>query len=185
MIRLLALFTMFIIAIMVTTDRPIETVSIAIELPYIESTPYRQWNIPYPVSQEEIYCLALNTYFEAQGEVPDGQFAVADVVMFRVNHGRYPDSICGVIKKGVYPAWSTDMPIKDRCHFSWYCDRKPDDPVNGQAFAAAMYVAETVLNDPKYIPVIEYGLFYHNKQVNPYWAEGEVIIADIGNHLFY
>ena len=48
-----------------------------------------------------------------------------------------------------------------------------------------MYVAETVLNDPKYIPVIEYGLFYHNKQVNPYWAEGEVIIADIGNHLFY
>jgi N-acetylmuramoyl-L-alanine amidase len=185
MIRLLALLTMFVITVVVTTDRPIETVSIAIEVPHTKSHPYRLWNISYPVSQEEIYCLALNTYFEARGEEPDGQFAVADVVMHRVNHGKYPDTICGVIKKGVYPTWSRDFPVKDKCHFSWYCNGKSDEPVDGQAFAAAMYVAETVLNDPKYIPVIEYGLYYHGKEVNPYWAEGEVIIADIGNHLFY
>ena len=143
------------------------------------------WNISYPVSDKEIHCMALNIYFEARGETPDGQFAVAEVVMHRVNHSSYPDTICGVIKQGVYPKWSPDMPLKNKCHFSWYCDRKPDNPIDSEAFEAAMYVAKTVINDPKYINVIDYALFYHARDVNPFWADDMHVVADIGNHIFY
>ena len=166
-------------------ETPVEYVTIPIAIPQGPEKPYRQWNISYPVSQEELGCLALNIYFESRGEEPDGQFAVADVVMHRVNHFKYPNTVCGVVKKGVYPSWSKDMPLKYKCHFTWYCDRKPDDPVDGEAFATAMYVATTVLNDPKYIPVISYGLYYHAEYVNPEWAEGRVVIASLGKHLFY
>ena len=166
-------------------ESPVEYSTYKLDIPEIESHPYRQWNISYPVSQEELGCLALNIYFESRGEEPDGQFAVADIVMHRVNNFGYPNTVCGVVKKGVYPSWSQDMPIKYKCHFTWYCDRKPDNPVDGPAFARAMYVATTVLNDPNYIPVIAYGLYYHADYVNPEWAEGREVIANLGKHLFY
>jgi len=160
-------------------------VTVKIDIPTTETHIFRQWNVSYPVSAEELGCLALNIYFEARGEDPDGQFAVADIVMHRVNNFDYPNTICGVVKKGVYPKWSPLMPIKYKCHFSWFCDRKSDTPVDIEAFKAAMYVASTVLNDPMYVPVIEYGLYYHADYVNPEWAEGRILIVSLGKHLFY
>ena len=50
---------------------------------------------------DEIECLALNIYHEARSESLAGQFAVADVVMNRVAHKRYPNTICGVVKHAV------------------------------------------------------------------------------------
>lgn len=166
-------------------ERPVEMRTFVLEIPHVEPTVYRQWNISYPVSDKELHCLALNVYFEARSEDPDGQFAVADVVMHRVNHFDYPNTICGVVKQGVYPSWSPDVPLKNKCHFSWYCDRKPDNPIDSDAFEAAMYVANTVLNDHKYIPVVEYALFYHADYVTPHWAEDARVVAVVGNHLFY
>ena len=162
-----------------------ERVTIQLDIPYWESPPFRLWNISYPVSDKELHCLALNVYFEARGEHPDGQFAVADVVMWRVNHSEYPDTICGVVQEGVYPSWNPTVPLKNKCQFSWFCDRKPDVPLDIDAFEAAMYVADTVLNDPNYIPVVHYALFYHADEVSPDWAEERLAVAVIGNHLFY
>ena len=159
-------------------------VTIQLDIPYQESLPFRPWNIEYPVSEKELHCLALNVYFEARGEEPDGQFAVADVVMHRVNHFEYPDTICGVVQEGVYPSWNPTVPLKNKCQFSWFCDRKPDTPFDLEAFEAAMYVATVVLGDD-YHPVIEYGLYYHTHDVNPDWAEEKLQVASIGNHLFY
>lgn len=167
------------------TPEAMAMVTIKIDNPTAETHIFRQWNVSYPISEEELGCLALNIYFEARGEKSIGQFAVADIVMHRVNNFDYPNTICGVVKKGVYPSWSKTMPFKYKCHFTWYCDRKPDNPVDGPAFAAAMYVARTVLNDPFYLPVITYGLYYHAAYVNPEWAEGRVVIASLGKHLFY
>jgi len=166
---------------------PVETVAVHIDIPKAASPPmpYRRWNLSYPVSNKELECLALNIYFEARGEDPDGQFAVADIVMHRVNHTQYPNTICGVVKEGRYTEWNTKYPIKHKCHFSWYCDRKSDVPTNTKAYKEATYVADVVLNDPDYIPVIEYGIFYHARYVSPEWAENKKMIADIGNHLFY
>ena len=45
-------------------------------------------------------CLSEALYFEARGETVKGQFAVAEVILNRVDSPRYPDSICGVINQG-------------------------------------------------------------------------------------
>jgi spore germination cell wall hydrolase CwlJ-like protein len=42
-------------------------------------------------------CLAAAIFFEARDQPIDGQRAVADVVMNRVESNRWPDGICGVV----------------------------------------------------------------------------------------
>ena len=182
---LMTLFIMIFITGAYIVEAPVKYTSYNLEVPFSEPQPYRQWNISYPVSDKELHCLALNVYFEARDQDPDGQFAVADVVMHRVNHSNYPDTICGVVKQGVYHTWSPDMPRKDMCHFHWYCDRLSDNPIDSDAFEAAMYVATTVLKDPDYIPVIEYALMYHADYMVPYWAGSYQKITSIGQHVFY
>ena len=51
---------------------------------------------PYVPTERE-HCMALNIYHEARSENMAGKFAVADVVLNRVNDRRYPDTVCGVI----------------------------------------------------------------------------------------
>ena len=83
-------------------------------------------------SQPELYCLAQNIYFEAKSEPLAGQYAVADVVLNRVNDTRYPNTICEVVYEGpIKESWKTkqdpDLPENERvyypkrnqCQFSW------------------------------------------------------------------
>jgi spore germination cell wall hydrolase CwlJ-like protein len=49
-------------------------------------------------------CLALNIYHEARSESFDGQYAVAHVVINRVQDHRWPDSICEVVKHSMMVA---------------------------------------------------------------------------------
>ena len=68
-------------------------------------------------------CLALNIYFEAQNQPVEGQIAVSQVVMNRVRDARFPDEVCKVVKQGAHSK-KTGLPLRWRCHFSWYCDGK-------------------------------------------------------------
>jgi len=45
----------------------------------------------------EIYCLAQNIYFEAGNQPLAGKIAVSQVVLNRVEHYAYPDTVCGVV----------------------------------------------------------------------------------------
>ena len=47
--------------------------------------------------QDELDCLAKNIYFEARGESLTGKIAVANVTMNRVEHHKYPSTVCGVV----------------------------------------------------------------------------------------
>ena len=81
-----------------------------------------------PVSDDrlnETYCMAQNIYYEARGESLKGKQAVGNVVLNRVDHHKYPDTVCGV----VYEArlWNGKV-IRDMCQFAWYCDGLKDDP---------------------------------------------------------
>ena len=59
-------------------------------------------------NQPELYCLAQNIYFEAKSEPLAGQYAVADVVLNRVQDTRYPNTICEVVKEGpIKESWKT------------------------------------------------------------------------------
>ena len=65
-------------------------------------------------SAAEINCLAEAIYYEARGESFTGQAAVAEVIMNRVNHRVYPDTICGVVYEGSERVTG--------CQFSFTCD---------------------------------------------------------------
>ena len=49
---------------------------------------------------EDLYCLALNSYWEARGEKFDDKLATAQVVMNRVDSEQYPEDVCSVITEG-------------------------------------------------------------------------------------
>jgi len=152
--------------------------------PQPEETRIRSpWYHTYPVTAADIQCLALNIYFEARSDPTVGQYAVADVVMYRMMHYNFPDTICSVVKDGVFREWQQDMPVKWRCSFTWYCDRKSDVPTEKKAFGIAMYIARDVLFNPDYEPEVPYALYYHAEYVDPEW--GFTFVAKRGTHLFY
>ena len=53
----------------------------------------------YAFADEEVMCLAETIYFEARGESVAGQLAVGLVVFNRVEHPKYPDTVCGVTRQ--------------------------------------------------------------------------------------
>ena len=59
----------------------------------------RDWLSEQPVGKldEQTRCLAEALYFEARGESVRGQFAVAEVILNRVDSALFPDTVCGVI----------------------------------------------------------------------------------------
>ena len=59
----------------------------------------REWLDAQPHARggAEWRCLAEALYFEARGETVKGQFAVAEVILNRVESTRFPSSICCVL----------------------------------------------------------------------------------------
>lgn len=125
-----------------------------------------------------LMCMAMAIYFEARSEPESGQYAVAEVIMNRVNSPRYPMDVCSVIK---YDPGSGDTD----CHFSFWCDGKAeiiDDPA---AFERALGISIDVLTET-YQPLLpEEAMWYHAGHVQPGWAERLTLVAEKGNHLFY
>ena len=50
-------------------------------------------------NEQEVRCLAENIYFEARNQSIPGQIAVALVVLNRVEHPNFPNTVCGVVKQ--------------------------------------------------------------------------------------
>lgn len=125
-----------------------------------------------------LMCLVTAVYFEARSEPLDGQYAVAEVIMNRVESPRFPDTVCGVIKQDLGP--------KDHdCQFSFYCDGKPEVFKNPEALETALTVATDVLSSERGA-VIDTGgaLFYHTDYVNPSWSRQMVETLRAGSHIF-
>lgn len=130
---------------------------------------------------EAVMCLALNVYWETRGQAYVEQLAVSHVVMNRVADTRYPNTICEVVKQG---KTRDGKIVLNQCQFSWYCDGKPDEPVQNKAWHTAVYVAEQVYH--RTIPDITEGAtHYHAVYVTPAWAAKKIRITQIGLHWFY
>ena len=82
------------------------------------------------VDEKELLCMAKNIFFEAAIESTAGKLAVAQVTLNRVNSKYYPNTVCGVVYEGLHYTTSNglQLPVRDRCQFSWYCDGKGDEP---------------------------------------------------------
>ncbi|WJE87924.1 endolysin [Phage C48C1] len=134
------------------------------------------------VSNEDLECLALNVYHEARSESLAGQYAVADVVLNRVESPIYPNNVCDVVYQGIM--WE-GFPVRDKCQFSWYCDGKSDHPTETDSWYRAIGVAVNILHNDQFRGITESATHYHTEYVNPTWNKSMNYIGRIGNHLFY
>ncbi|MFT6674527.1 MAG: spore germination cell wall hydrolase CwlJ-like protein [Sulfitobacter sp.] len=138
----------------------------------------RQWidDQPKASGSEQWRCLAEALYFEARGETVKGQFAVAEVILNRVESKRYPSTPCGVIHQGTGK--------KYQCQFTYTCDGHKEVIAEPRAFARVSKVARASLDGKA--PVLTDGAtHYHTTSVNPRWSRVYTRTARIGVHLFY
>ncbi len=121
-------------------------------------------------------CLTDAIYYEAANEPDAGQRAVAQVILNRMRHPTYPNSVCGVIYQG--------SERRTGCQFSYSCDgsmaRIPARP----AWLRAQRVAAQALAGSVYAPV-GMATHYHATYVDPYWAPSLNFVGTIGAHRFY
>lgn len=119
---------------------------------------------------KSLMCLAVAIYFEARSEPIDGQLAVAEVVMNRVEDGRYPDTICDVV-------------FADSA-FSFTRDGKPDrlPKKDTEAKRKALQIASSVMHGSR---VGVTSTHYHTVSVEPFWSSHYDYDGIIGHHMFY
>lgn len=127
------------------------------------------------VLDEAPRCLALALYWEAKTEGREGMLAVASVILNRVAHPQFPNTVCAVVTQG------GEQPP---CQFSWWCDGKSDRPTEARAWTLARDLAEAALADP---PPDRTGgaLFFHNTRIATPWVRQRQRTAQIGRHVFY
>jgi len=127
----------------------------------------------------EIACIAMAIYFEARSEPLDGQVAVANTIMNRVASPRFPDTPCDVVQQG--RSWNGHM-LRDQCHFSYYCDGKPEVIADQEAYTLALSIA---VNWANLVDITSGATYYHRVDVNPYWSDNLNVSRKIGRHIFY
>ena len=121
-------------------------------------------------------CLTQAIYYEAASEPDAGQRAVAQVVLNRVAHPSYPNTVCGVVYQG--------SERRTGCQFSFTCDGALARVPSRMFWLRAENVARAALAGYVYAPV---GLatHYHTIAVHPYWADKLNYLLTIGAHRFY
>lgn len=128
-------------------------------------------------ADRQLECLALAIYFEARGESEHAQSAVAHVVVNRSTHEAFPATYCDVVRDG------GERPLY-RCQFSWWCDGRPDDPTDRDAWQRALDLAAAAVADDADDPTGG-ALWFHHRDVKPSWRTAFRRTAMIGSHVFY
>ena len=116
----------------------------------------------------ELECLADAVYFESKGEPLSGQLAVAEVIINRTTSGRFPTTICSVVRQ---PG-----------QFSFVRGGRIPDAPSGQQYRTATAIAKVALADVWDSPAAK-ALYFHARRVSPGWNRARV--ATIGNHIFF
>lgn len=127
---------------------------------------------------KQLECLTRNIYWEAASEPFEGKVAVAQVTMNRMESGKFPSSVCGVVhQKNVFYE-------KVVCQFSWYCESNHKvKPIHKPMWRESEEVAKKVLLEGFRLPSLHNALYYHADYVNPGWRHPK--IEKIGRHIFY
>ena len=128
--------------------------------------------------ERKLQCMTQNIYWEAASEPAEGKLAVAQVVMNRVESGKFPNDPCQVVhqKNVIYE--------RVLCQFSWYCEQNfKTKPVHKKLWDESAEAAKMVMIDGFRLPELKDALYYHADYVNPQWNKKQV--AKIGRHIFY
>ena len=121
-------------------------------------------------------CLTSAIYYEAGQESPDGQRGVAQVILNRVRHPAFPNSVCGVVYQGATRVTG--------CQFTFTCDGSMTRRPVPALWNRARDIAGAMLAGGVYA-VVGQATHYHADYVVPYWAASLVKTRVEGAHLFY
>lgn len=125
--------------------------------------------------ERAIDCLAGAMWYEA-GESDGGQRAVAQVVLNRVRHPAFPNTICGVVFQG--------SERETGCQFTFTCDGAMQRVPSQTAFDRARARAREML-DGKVWRDVGLATHYHTDWVHPVWSARLDKIAQVDTHLFF
>jgi spore germination cell wall hydrolase CwlJ-like protein len=123
-----------------------------------------------------LQCMTEAIYYEAATEPVEGRRAVAQVILNRLRHPAYPNSVCGVVFQG--------SERRTGCQFSFTCDGSLGRAPMAPYWQQARQLAEEALAGYVHRPV-GYATHYHANYVVPYWASSLTKSANIGTHIFY
>lgn len=122
-----------------------------------------------------IECLTQAVYYEAAADGPQGERAVAQVILNRVRHPGFPSSICGVIYEGANAPG---------CQFTFTCDGSLGKSPAPALWKEAREIAVEELTGKVFAPV-GHATHYHADYVLPYWADSLDKSVQIGHQIFY
>ncbi|MNG04865.1 Cell Wall Hydrolase [compost metagenome] len=101
--------------------------------------------------------------------------AVASVVMNRLGHEGFPDTVCAVVKQGSETK---------NCQFSWWCDGRSDQVQEETQYTIAKEIARKALN--KQLNDRTHGaMYFHDRNVHPDWASKYIKTTETSMFLFY
>ena len=112
----------------------------------------------------EVRCLETAIHYEAKGESVAGKIAVGNVVLNRVASGKFPKTVCEVVKQ--------------KKQFSWY--KGNDEKFNSTTSTATKFAAQKAMQAKR-----DDVLFFHATYVMPKWSKSLSKQFTIGNHIFY
>ena len=128
--------------------------------------------------EQEQHCLATAIYREARGETIKGQVLVAETVINRTKDGKYPSTICKVVKQK-----GKNVKGKIVCQFSWNCMALPkiEPDIYQSSFLLAGYIINRKVKD------ISNGalFFFKDDELKYVRSMGIKLVAREGTHGFY
>ena len=116
---------------------------------------------------DSLHCLTEALYFEARGEGRNGQRAVAEVILNRVDSRTFPNSVCGVVHQRGQFTYNKNARIREKGTFA---------RVQKVAMAALSGQPRTLTNGATY---------FHTGRVKPSWSRRFERTTRIGSHIFY
>lgn len=129
---------------------------------------------PAPEGDAQWQCLTEAIYFEARGEGLEGQIAVAEVILNRVDSPLYPRTVCGVVQQRGGGG----------CQFSYVCDGRADRMREKDAADLAGRIARAMLDGAPRI-LTDGATHFHTRAVRPGWSKRFALTVTIGAHKFY
>jgi spore germination cell wall hydrolase CwlJ-like protein len=133
-------------------------------------------NLPPPnLPKSERRCLADAVYFEARNETIEGQIAVAQVVLNRVRSGKWPDTICAVVREG----------RGENCQFPAVCKAGERPPETDTSWQQAAWVADDVAAGRAWLRELSDATHYHNTSAKPPWRLSMKFIRKVGWRMYY
>lgn len=143
------------VTVEITPDEPVETLHLA--------------NTRKVISRADLDCMAEALYHEARGEGRQGQMAVAEVILNRVDSGAFPRTVCGVINQPSQFSYTIGgtKPIRNKAAY----------------LRAQDIAAEALAGAPRQLT--GGATYFHTPAVSPSWSRRFQRTVQIGRHIFY